>query len=372
MTDISDEDGGTLLNKLQGLERKVSEAGESRADAGLVEKLEDQDRAIASLRERRITLADIATEDGSDLLTKLRVMESKFGGFEVKDSQTEQESFDDRHDNADMPLAGSSDLLVPTWAREEEKFDVAKSELQANMDGLEEKISQVKQVMGKCATKMQEIHAAGDDSSAKSFEISLHVAQLEYQGLERELRFTREEIVTIDSAVASPTKMTPAMRSAQTKSRLGVVHNISEKLKQQGDGCSKLKENLDTLMETGVCANLSAEGSAFASSIHESLEYSVDDTTLSDGTSIFEGDTTSFESDSAMAGSGSLQAEEEGILAEIRKTEARIAQYNGWSLEVEILQMNLDELKKDLQRVRSSNSGSTPEVTGSSDSVGDD
>ena len=182
----------------------------------------------------------------------------------------------------------------------------------------------------------------------------------------------QEEIVTIDSAVASPTKMTPAMRSAQTKSRLGVVHNISEKLKQQGDGCSKLKENLDTLMETGVCANLSAEGSAFASSIHESLEYSVDDTTLSDGTSIFEGDTTSFESDSAMAGSGSLQAEEEGILAEIRKTEARIAQYNGWSLEVEILQMNLDELKKDLQRVRSSNSGSTPVVTGSSDSVGDD
>ena len=372
MTDISDEDGGTLLNKLQGLERKVSEAGESQADAGLAEKLEDQGRAIASLRERRITLADIATEDGSDLLMKLRVMESKFGGFEASQSE-QQESFDDRHDNVDMPSAGSSEVLVPTWAREEEKFNEAKSDLQANMDGLEEKISQVKQVMGKCATKMQEIHATGDDSSAKSFEISLHVAQLEYQGLEKDLRFTREEIVTIDSAVASPTKMTPEMRSTQTKSRLGLVHNISEKLKQQGDECSKLKENLDALMETGVCENLSAEGSAFASSIHESLEYSLDDTTLSEGTSIMEGDTTtSFESDSAMAGSGSLQAEEEGILAEIRKTEARIAQYNGWSLEVEILQMNLDELKKDLQRVRSSNSGSTPVVTGSSDSVGDD
>ena len=372
LTDISDEDGGTLKNKLQGLERKVSEAGESQADAGLVEKLEDQGRAIASLRERRITLADIATEDGSDLLTKLRVMESKFGGFEASQSE-QQESFDDRHDNVDMPSAGSSELLVPTWAREEEKFNEAKSELQANMDGLEEKISQVKQVMGKCATKMQEIHATGDDSSAKSFEISLHVAQLEYQGLEKDLRFTREEIVTIDSAVASPTKMTPEMRSTQTKSRLGLVHNISEKLKQQGDECSKLKENLDALMETGVCENLSAERSAFASSIHESLEYSLEDTTLSEGTSIMEGDaTTSFESDSAMAGSGSLQAEEEGILAEIRKTEARIAQYNGWSLEVEILQMNLDELKKDLQRVRSSNSGSTPVVTGSSDSVGDD
>lgn len=73
---------------------------------------------------------------------------------------------------------------------------------------------------------------------------------------------------------------------------------------------SKLKENLETLIRTASCADLSAEGSAFASSFQESLEYSVDDTSLSEGTSLLEGDTTtSLESDSALAASGSLQAE---------------------------------------------------------------
>ncbi len=159
---------------------------------------------------------------------------------------------------------------------------------------------------------------------------------------------------------------------AHPETRLGEIYSISERVERKGEECRKLKENLETLISTGTCAYLSAEGSAFASSIHESLEYSVEDTSLSEGTSLLEGETTtSLESDSALAASGSLQAEEEGILAEIRKTEARIAQYNGWSLEVEILQMNLDELKKDLQRVRSSSS-STPGVTGSSDSVGGD
>ena len=373
VTDIGDDEGGTLLKKLQRLEQKVGEAGSAKSESSLVEKLEDQGRAIASLRERRITLADITAEDGSDLLTKLQVIESKVGGL-AHGRQDQQGNLDDSRDEAEMPSAGSAELLVPSWARQEEqesKFSEAKTALQEKMDRLEEEIVQVRVLMGKCEIMVQEHRAAEEDSQAQGFEVGLHAAQTEYQSLEKELRFTREEIVTIDSVVSSPAKMTPGGRASQSKSGLGEIYSISERVKRKGEECRKLKENLETLISTGSCANLSAEASAFTSSIHESLEYSVDDTSLSEGASLLEGDTTaSLESDSALA-SGSLQAEEEGILAEIRKTEARIAQYNGWSLEVEILQMNLDELKKDLQRVRSS-SGSTPGVTGSSDSVGGD
>ena len=308
VTDIGDEEGGTLLKKMQSLEQKVVEAGSAEAEPSLVEKLEDQGRAIASLRERRITLADITAEDGSDLLTKLQVIESEVGrlGHARQDQQRNS-------DGAEESSAARAELLVPSWARQveqESKFSEAKTALQEKMDGLEQEILQVRAMMGKCEAMVHESRAAGEDSSAKSFEIGLRAAQVEYQSLEKELRFTREEIVTIDSVVSSPAKMTPGGRPSQTKTRLGEICSISERVEKKVEECSKLKENLETLIRTGSCADLSAEGSAFASSFQESLEYSVDDTSLSEGTSLLEGDTTtSLESDSALAASGSLQAE---------------------------------------------------------------
>ena len=81
MADISDEDGGTLLTKLQNLEKKASELGNLMAetDAGILEKLEEQGRAIASVREQKLTSADIGDEEGGPLSVKLRGMEQRLG-----------------------------------------------------------------------------------------------------------------------------------------------------------------------------------------------------------------------------------------------------------------------------------------------------
>ena len=46
-------------------------------------------------------------------------------------------------DENEMPSAGSPEMVVPSWARQEEKdskYGEAKKEVQANMDGLKEEI----------------------------------------------------------------------------------------------------------------------------------------------------------------------------------------------------------------------------------------
>ena len=81
MADISDEDGGTILTKLQNLVKKSSELGKLMAetDAGILEKLEEQGRSIASVREQKLTSADIGDEEGGTLSVKLRGMEQRLG-----------------------------------------------------------------------------------------------------------------------------------------------------------------------------------------------------------------------------------------------------------------------------------------------------
>ena len=122
LADIGDEEGGTLLSRLRNVEQLIGEFRVSVANGSeIVEKLEDQGRAIASLRERRLTVTDIGDEEGGTLLKKMQSLEQKVveaGSAEAEPSlveKLERDSIIDITGVNNLNEAGRAASLIRDW-----------------------------------------------------------------------------------------------------------------------------------------------------------------------------------------------------------------------------------------------------------------